>query len=188
VEPGSWESALIDALFAHAPVGLAVLDADLKYVRVNQILADINGVPMDSHIGRTPAEVIPEFAGAVEPVLRSIIDGGDPVIRVEAPRAMPDGQDPDHFYELSFYPIERDGTRIGVLGIVNDITERVMAEEEIKAQAATVYKEVVQNLTVAQMALEKGDQSRVASALERAFTSAKHLVSAVLLRRSDRDG
>ena len=38
-------AGLLDVIFEHAPVGLALLDIDVRYVRVNDRLAEINGVP-----------------------------------------------------------------------------------------------------------------------------------------------
>ena len=51
---------LLDAIFERAPVGLAVHDRDLRYVRINDRMAEINGLPAEEHIGRTVAEVVPD--------------------------------------------------------------------------------------------------------------------------------
>jgi PAS domain-containing protein len=42
--------ALLDALVSTAPAGIVFLDRDLRYVRINQELADMNGVPVEAHI------------------------------------------------------------------------------------------------------------------------------------------
>ena len=47
--------ALLDALVNAAPIGQGFLDTDFRYVRVNDALAEINGVPAIDHIGRTRA-------------------------------------------------------------------------------------------------------------------------------------
>ena len=52
----------LEAAFAHVPVGLAVLDLDLRYVRINRLLADINGLPVEDHIGKSIHDAIPEIA------------------------------------------------------------------------------------------------------------------------------
>ena len=61
---------LLDALFATAPVGLAFYDHDLRYLKINETLAALNGVPAEHHIGRTAREVIPAIADHVETYLR----------------------------------------------------------------------------------------------------------------------
>jgi PAS domain-containing protein len=49
---------LLDALYAHAPVGLAFWDADGRYARINPALAAINGVAPDDHLGHTAPEIL----------------------------------------------------------------------------------------------------------------------------------
>jgi hypothetical protein len=46
---------LLDVIFEHAPVGLALLDTELRYVRVNDCLAEINGVRQPSTSGTRSA-------------------------------------------------------------------------------------------------------------------------------------
>ncbi len=63
------------ALYAAAPVGLAVLDRDLRFVRINERLAEINGLSAASHVGRTVREVVPDLADQAEPALRRVLAG-----------------------------------------------------------------------------------------------------------------
>ncbi|CAM5485292.1 hypothetical protein SNARM312S_07978 [Streptomyces narbonensis] len=49
--------ALSDRLVSESPIGLAVLDTDLRYVLVNPALERINGVPAELHIGHRIAEI-----------------------------------------------------------------------------------------------------------------------------------
>jgi signal transduction histidine kinase len=62
--------AQLDALLAHAPIGIGFLDDALRYARVNAALAAINGLPAAAHIGRTADEVIPALAPILTPLLR----------------------------------------------------------------------------------------------------------------------
>src|SRR5919202_2359969 len=64
------ERGLLDALFRTAPIGFAFLDRDLRYVRINERLAEINGRPAADHLGRTGREMVPELAEQAEPLLR----------------------------------------------------------------------------------------------------------------------
>ena len=47
-------SAMLDAYVATAPVGLALYDAELRYQRVNEVLAEVHGVPAADHLGAGP--------------------------------------------------------------------------------------------------------------------------------------
>lgn len=69
------DAELIGAIYDAAPIGLCVLDRDLRFVRINQLLADHNGVSVADHIGRTIYEVLPQMAPAVEPRLRRVLAG-----------------------------------------------------------------------------------------------------------------
>ncbi len=51
--------ALFDSYVSVAPVGIAVLDSDLKYTKVNETLAGIDGVSIDDHLGKRPSQIIP---------------------------------------------------------------------------------------------------------------------------------
>src|SRR3954470_20618236 len=57
--------ALLDTLFATAPVGLAFFDTQLRYVRINAALAEINGLSVEESLGKTVQEVLPEASGGV---------------------------------------------------------------------------------------------------------------------------
>lgn len=73
----------IDNIYVHAPVGLGVLDRDLRWVRVNQRLAGRNGQSIESHIGRNLRHVLPRLADRLEPRLRQVIDSGVAELGVE---------------------------------------------------------------------------------------------------------
>ena len=63
-------AASLDTLVATAPVGLAFWDLDFRYVRINEALAEINGVPREESLGRTLEEIIPSLAPTLVPLLR----------------------------------------------------------------------------------------------------------------------
>ena len=59
-------------LYDSAPIGLAFFSRDYRYLRINDELAAINGVPVEDHIGRTIRDVLSDQAPAVEPSSTSI--------------------------------------------------------------------------------------------------------------------
>src|SRR5207247_2343572 len=73
--------AVVDAVFGAAPVGLAFMDADFHYVRVNDALATINGLPAEEHFGRTLRDVLgDELAASIEPHHRRVLESGEAVL------------------------------------------------------------------------------------------------------------
>src|SRR5262249_26444924 len=63
-------------LYATAPIGLGFLDTELRFVRVNERLAQIDGLSAEAHIGRRFADVVPEPAASLEGVYREVIATG----------------------------------------------------------------------------------------------------------------
>ncbi|MEV6665375.1 SpoIIE family protein phosphatase [Streptomyces nigra] len=122
--------ALSTRTIAQAPVGLTVLDTELRYVSVNPALAELNGLPAEAHLGHMPHELMQdaEAARTVEAALRAVLRTGEPVINrriVGRTRAHPDM---DRFWSISLYRLEDTaGTVLGVAGMAVDITEQHQA-------------------------------------------------------------
>jgi PAS domain S-box-containing protein len=76
-------AGLLDVTFEHAPVGLALLDSGGRYVRVNDRLAAINGVPAAAHAGRTIGELLPDLPPQVADDVVRVARTGQPLIDVE---------------------------------------------------------------------------------------------------------
>ncbi len=115
------------------PVGLCVFDTDLRYVQINDWLAEINGIPAEEHLGRTIGELIPDVAAGVEAVLRKVIDTGEPVIGGTIIAETPAEQGVQRHFEHGYYPIKSDdGEVIGISCIVEDVTVRFEALEALQ--------------------------------------------------------
>ncbi len=65
----------LSSIYNAAPVGLCVLDRDLRYVRVNDRLAEINGLPAADHIGRTVHEVVPDLSDQSLDTMQRVLCG-----------------------------------------------------------------------------------------------------------------
>ena len=50
---------LLDTLLRTAPIGFTLLDRELRYLRINDRLAEMNGIPAEAHIGRHVSEIVP---------------------------------------------------------------------------------------------------------------------------------
>jgi PAS domain S-box-containing protein len=124
--------ALVDALVSSAPVGFALLDKELRYLKLNPALAAANGLPIEAHLGHRIREVLPQVANVVEPMLRQVLETGQPLINLEAmaetaatPSAM------THFL-ASFFPVnDSEGGVSGVGVITLDVTEQVRARRHM---------------------------------------------------------
>jgi PAS domain S-box-containing protein len=122
---------LVDALFAGAPIGLAYFDRELRYRRVNAKLAEINGVPVQEHIGRTVAEVLPEMDPSVADEFRRVLETGEPAIDVEFVGTTPASGEEQRTFSTGIYPVrDAAGAVAGLGAVILDITARRRAEVE----------------------------------------------------------
>jgi PAS domain S-box-containing protein len=67
--------AQLQAIYDGAPVGLCFLDNRLRYVSLNERLAEMNGSPVKAHIGRSVEEMYPTWFPVFEPFLRRALNG-----------------------------------------------------------------------------------------------------------------
>src|SRR5262249_47532541 len=118
--------ALVDALFADAPVGVVLMDRDLRFVRVNATYAAWNGLQPDEHAGKRLDDVAPGIGAQVEPALRMVLHTGTPILGAETLRE--DGK----AFRASRYPVRNErGEVVGVAAIIDEITELKEAERRL---------------------------------------------------------
>jgi PAS domain S-box-containing protein len=70
----------MEAMLEHAPVGVAVLDCDLRYVRLNRLMAEMNGLAIEEHIGKSIHDIVPDVAPAAEGPFRQVMQTGQPLL------------------------------------------------------------------------------------------------------------
>jgi PAS domain S-box-containing protein len=127
--------ALSTRMVAQSPIGLSVLDTDLRYVSVNPALARINGVAAEDHVGRTVREVLPEVdADALESAMREVLRTGVPLVAQHTVGRTPADPHEEHAWSVSLYRLEdARGTVLGVAGSIVDITDQYRAGVEAEA-------------------------------------------------------
>jgi PAS domain S-box-containing protein len=134
--------ALLDTLFGSAPVGLAYFDRELRYRRVNEALAETNGVPMRDHFGQTVPEVVPDMDPEVVVALRRVMETGEPIVDMDLTGQTPKSPGEKRHWLGSFYPVVgADGEVLGLGAVVLETTERTRAEEERERALAAERKE-----------------------------------------------
>ncbi|MFG2334188.1 SpoIIE family protein phosphatase [Streptomyces sp. NPDC048604] len=126
--------AALESLFTQSPIGLATLGLDLRFVRVNDALARMNGLPAADHVGRTLSDILPGInTSALETLMRQALSRRTAVIdarRIGRTAADPDH---DHIWSCSYAPLlDNAGRPLGLIASLIDITaaerDRVDAE------------------------------------------------------------
>ena len=126
--------ALLDAIYASAPVGLGFWDRQLRFVRVNDRLAGINGLPPHAHLGRTPLELLPGISELEQLMAqwRRILSGELSDLHIEVSGETPAAPGETRYWRERFFPVRVGGEIVGVGGVVEDITERKRVEAGLR--------------------------------------------------------
>jgi len=144
-------TAELESMLANATIGLAFFDRDIRFIRINNCLARMNGVPIADHIGRPLREVLPTIADTVEPMLRRVFDTGRPVTEMELEGTIAAHPGERRFWLHSIYPVPgQDGTVISVGAAVTDITEQKRAQEKLADLNRILQEEIAERERVEQ--------------------------------------
>jgi PAS domain S-box-containing protein len=133
---------LLETLLTQAPIGFAYFDRDLRFLRINQRLAETNGLPVAAHLGKTIGEVVPELLPIAKKVVNQILTTGQPVENHEFSGEITSMPGETHYWNESWYPVhDIHGEIIGFGAVVEDITERKRTEEELKRLSQGLERE-----------------------------------------------
>lgn len=125
--------AEISAIYDSAPVGLCVVDRDLRYVRLNERLAQFNGASVAEHLGRTVYEVVPEIAALVEPTVRRVLEKGEPVLNVEVSSTTRAKPGVPRTWIVHWLPLrDARGAVTGINIVTEEITELKRVEQRLR--------------------------------------------------------
>lgn len=141
--------ALLNSLLRNAPVGITFFDTALRYLMVSDDFALNHDMPAEAYIGRTVREVVPYIADLIEPVMRRVIESGEPTI-TELSYAVPQHPRDSRHWLVTLYPL-RDGAGavIGVGGVRVDITDRKRAEQQVAGLTRSLQSRVEELQTLA---------------------------------------
>ncbi len=141
--------AEIEDLYRTAPVGLCVLDRDLRWVRINERLAQMNGFSAAEHIGKRLRDLLPALADAVEPGARGVLESRQPHLNIEVVSETPAAPGVTRSWLEHLLPIlDEHGKAVGLSIVVEETTERHRAE--------TALRESEERLRLAQQSARLG--------------------------------
>lgn len=156
----------IEALYNSTPLGLALFDRDLKALRINDALAEINGVPAADHIGRFIFDIVPDLREQAEPMLRRVLETGVSInnISFSGETAREPGVQRDWLEH--FHPVKTDaGEVIGVGVVCEEVTGRRAAERQL----AALMSELRRTLHLFRVSLRAADVCAFALDQDRRF-------------------
>jgi PAS domain S-box-containing protein len=129
---------LVDAL----PVGVAIFDRDLRYLRLNEQLARINGFPVSEHLGRRIDEVVPDLDPEVYSELRRALERGEPLVGIEVGGETPAEPGARRYWRCTFFPVRNTEGDVAAVGAaVIEITDQRRAEDAQRGLEAQLAQE-----------------------------------------------
>jgi len=128
--------AQLNTLLVSAPVGIGFWDRDLRFVRVNDALAAINGLSPEEHVGRELADVVGELAPVLVPLYERVLATGEPVVHTESTDDEALQMGVRRHWLSSYYPVHTpDGEVIGIGAVIMEITDRKRADDRLRLLA-----------------------------------------------------
>ncbi|MEG4582941.1 ATP-binding protein, partial [Microcoleus sp. MON1_C5] len=117
-------------IFETSPIGLALLDAQQRFIAINEALAEINGLTREQHLGNSIPELFGQFDPKLVEVFHQIYTTGNPFISPNFAVNVPGrGDRRPGYYNVYYLPTVNSNAQVeGVLVYVVDVTERVRLE------------------------------------------------------------
>jgi PAS domain S-box-containing protein len=126
--------ALLDSFFAVAPVGMALFDAEMRYVTLNGSLAEINGLSIEDHLHKRPRDILPgELGLAVEEKFQQLLRTGQSIISEEISGETLSRPGVTRHWLHSYFPIFGVDERPKGIGVtLIEITDIKIVEEQLR--------------------------------------------------------
>lgn len=120
----------LETIYHTTPIGLALLDNQGYFVRINERLAEMNGLSVIEHIGHSIHEILPHIADQTEELIRQIVATGAPQLDIEIVGETAAQPGVRRVWNESWYPLKDEaGTVAAINVVVEEITERRRSEE-----------------------------------------------------------
>ncbi|MFD9317681.1 SpoIIE family protein phosphatase [Streptomyces sp. NPDC060053] len=150
--------AVLEQMIGGSPIGIAMVDSDLRFVWSNAALTQFGGGPPESRLGLRLAEVQPGLdSEAIEAQIRRVLATGEPVLGYELVGRVRAAPHRETAHMLSFTRLDDEhGAPMGVYYTVVDMTERHRARRRL-ALLDRAGRRIGRSLDIARTAQELAD-------------------------------
>src|ERR1700757_3115823 len=147
----------LQLIYDTAPIGLACLSPDCRYLQINQHLTEICGISVEDHLGRSVRDCVPALADSVEQIVRSIMETGEPVVGIEVTGQRPD-QTEQRAWITYWHPLRAPSGEIVAVNVAaEEITERKRSEQEMR-RAREAAEQALEHLRETQASLIEAEK------------------------------
>jgi PAS domain S-box-containing protein len=125
--------AQLNAFFSNAPVGLAIIDKNLRFQRMNEPFSKLNRLSADESREIYVKDLTNELAAQMESLVRAVAATGTPVLNHEVKGQPPSNPGTVGWWLKSFFPITKeDGVVTQIGAVVQDVTLLKRAENTVR--------------------------------------------------------
>ena len=125
-------NAVLEAFFEASPGILNIEDEEFRYLKTDRLTPTYFGLTRQQIVGKSVAELAPEFLREFGPMKREVIESGQPRLNVEVHFPVPGRAGEMAYWLASYFPLPLPEGKHG-LGIVGvEITEIKKAEEQLR--------------------------------------------------------
>lgn len=124
---------IVNAFFSSSTVGFGILDSQLRYTRVNDVLPRMAALKPEDLLGKSVPEIFGQRGVRTEAVLRNVLKSGKPLLDREISTELPGAPGQVRHWLVNYFPIPgRFGefTQLGIIAV--DVTARRNAEEALR--------------------------------------------------------
>jgi len=126
------QKAEVEQIYKTSPMAMGLIGKDMTYLRLNEKLAEINGVPVEAHAGRTIRSIIPDVADHTEGLVKQVLETGKPILGERVTGKTVHDPDTQHIWESDWLPFYVNGELEAVSVNVREITEQVETSDNLR--------------------------------------------------------
>ncbi len=155
-------SDMVEALVRMAPVGMAIFDREMRFVRINAILAEINGLSIEAHLGHRVQDLLPDLGAVVVPLLMRVLEHGEEIRAIPIAGETPSQPGVLRQWEGTYLPLDVNGERL----VVVYVEERTLqlAAERAQRELAEEFSAVAQALPLGMLVVDRDGRHIFANA------------------------
>ena len=118
VKRSSHTDRLLAEFLKSSSVGFGIIDDQMRYRALNLRLAEMNGISIESHLGRTLRDVLgDDVAFQVEPAIKRVLETGQPIFNFALDGNLPGRGEATRFID-HLLPLRDAGGRVKQVGAV----------------------------------------------------------------------
>jgi signal transduction histidine kinase len=145
----------LQLIYDTAPMGLACLSPDCRYLHINQRLTEICGISVEDHLGRFVRDCVPALADSVEQIVQSIMETGQPVLGIEVSGQRADQVD-ERFWMTYWHPLRAPGGEIVAINIAaEEVTERKRLFDQLQTRTGELARSLDELRTMQDRLIQK---------------------------------